>query len=167
MTLLLSLLLAGASVAPAPPVPAAETAAPAFDPFVFFNGRSRGEGRLKIAMRAGRLVDVRSEGHREDDTLVLEQRVEQEGEAPRDRTWRLRQVGPGRYAGTLSDAAGPVEGKTEGNRLHLSFRMKGGLKADQWLTLSPDGRSAHNVMKVRKLGIVVATLDETIRRTGA
>jgi len=159
MPMLSLLLLASAT-------PTAATA-PRFDPLVFFDGLSRGEGRLKVAMRAGRLVDVRSEGHREGKTLVLEQRVEEEGEPARDRTWRITEVSPGRYTGTLSDAAGPVTGETRGNRLHLSFRMKGGLKADQWLTLAPDGRSAHNIMKVRKLGITVATLDETIRRTGA
>lgn len=164
MTLLLSLLLAAAA---APPQSADAAAGARFDPLVFFDGLSRGEGRLKVALRAGKLVDVRSEGHREGDTLVLEQRVTEEGERPRNRTWRIREVAPGRYAGTLSDAEGPVSGETRGNRLHLSFAMKGGLKADQWLTLAPDGQSAHNVMKVRKLGVVVATLDETIRRTGA
>ena len=173
MILLLTLLLAGT---PQPPMalPATSRAerreqasGPRFDPLVFFEGRSRGEGRLKVVLRAARLVDVRSEGHREGATLVLEQRVAEEGERPRIRTWRIREVAPGRYAGTLSDAAGPVSGEAQGNRLHLWFRMKGGLKADQWLTLASDGQSAHNVMKVRKLGIVVATLDETIRRTGA
>lgn len=162
--IMLSAFLLAAATAPqaAPSAPA-----PRFDPLVFFDGLSRGEGRLKVAMRRAKLVDVRSEGHREGDTLVLEQRVTEGGERPRTRTWQIRQVAPGRYAGTLSDADGPVSGESKGNRLHLSFSMKGGLKADQWLTLAPDGRSAHNIMKVRKLGVVVATLDETIRRTGA
>lgn len=157
--IILSLLL----LAAAPSLPPA----PRFDALAFFEGESRGEGRLKVATRAGRLVHVRSSGHREGDTLVLDQRVNAEGAPPRERSWRIREVAPGRYAGTLSDAAGPVSGETRGDRLHLSFRMKGGLKADQWLTLAPDGQSAHNVMKVRKFGIVIATLDETIRRTGA
>ena len=166
MTKLLPLLLLAAA-APQPATAQSSTASGRFDPLAFFNGLSRGEGRLKVAMRAGRLVHVRSEGHREGKALVLEQRVEEEGERPRDRTWEIREVSPGRYAGTLSDAAGPVTGETKGNRVHFSYRMKGGLKADQWLTLAPDGQSAHNILKVRKLGIVVATLDETIRRTGA
>ena len=116
--------------------PAKSPAAPRFDPLIFFNGASQGEGRLKIAMRAGQLVHVRSNGRRQGETLVLEQRVEQEGKPPRDRTWVIRAVAPGRYAGTLSDASGPVTGEARGARLHLSFRMKGGLKADQWLTLA-------------------------------
>ena len=146
---------------------AAASPAPQLDALAFFTGLSQGEGRLKVATRAGRLVYVRSSGHREGGVLVLEQRVEEDGKPPRDRVWHLRQVAPGRYAGTLSDAAGPVTGEVRGDRLHLAYRMRGGLKADQWLTFAGDGRSAHNVLRVRKLGIVVATLDETIRRTGA
>ncbi len=42
--------------------------------------------------------------------------------------------------------------------------MKGGLRVDQWLTLLRDARIAQNRMIVRKLGIAVATLDETIRK---
>jgi hypothetical protein len=158
--MILSLLLAAA---------APQSGAPAqrFDPLLFFNGLSRGEGRLKVAMRARQLVNVRSSGERRGNTLVVEQRIEEEGKPARERTWEIREVSPGRYTGTLSDAAGPVTGETRGNRLHLSFKVKGGLKADQWLTLAPDGQSAHNILKVRKLGVVVATLDETIRRTGA
>jgi hypothetical protein len=160
--MILSLLLAAAAPQSAAPAPA-----PRFDPLLFFNGLSRGEGRLKVAMRARQLVNVRSSGERRGNTLVVEQRIEEEGKPARERTWEIREVSPGRYSGTLSDAAGPVTGETRGNRLHLSFKMKGGLKADQWLTLAPDGQSAHNILKVRKLGVVVATLDETIRRTGA
>ena len=163
--MILSLLLLAAAPQPAAPQPVA--AAPRFDPLQFFNGLSRGEGRLKVAMRARRLVNVRSSGERRGNTLVLEQRIEEDGQPARERTWEIREVSPGRYTGTLSDAAGPVTGEIRGNRLHLSFKMKVVLKADQWLTLAPDGQSAHNVMKVRKLGVVVATLDETIRRTGA
>ena len=50
----------------------------------------------------------------------------------------------------------------EGNRLHLAFTTKGGLKVQQWLTLAADGRSAHNVLVVTKLGMRVAVLVEEI-----
>jgi hypothetical protein len=73
-------------------------------------------------------------------------------------------VGPGRYTGTLSDADGPVTGLVTGNRLRLSFRMRGGMDVDQWLTLAPGGRWARNVLRVSKFGMTVATLDETIRK---
>ena len=44
--------------------------------------------------------------------------------------------------------------------------MKGGLPTEQWLTLAADGRSAHNIMVVRKFGLRIALLDEEIRRQG-
>ena len=52
----------------------------------------------------------------------------------------------------------PVAGEAIGNRLHLSFTMKGGFRTDQWLTLSADGRSATNILTARKFGVVVARL---------
>ncbi len=55
-------------------------------------------------------------------------------------------------------------GTSEGNCLQLAYRMKGGLGVDQWLYLQPGGKVELNPMKVSKLGITVAKLDETIRR---
>ena len=42
--------------------------------------------------------------------------------------------------------------------------MKSDIIADQLLDLAPDGQSTHNRMRFRKFGVVVARLDETIRR---
>jgi hypothetical protein len=116
-------------------------------------------------MSEPRRVRVASRGRTEPDgAIALEQTIWEEGKAARSRRWRLRQVAPGRYAGTLSDAAGPITGAVQGGRLHLRFAMRGGMKVDQWLTLAPDGRSARNLLRVRKLGVTVAALDETIRK---
>jgi hypothetical protein len=150
------------ALAIATPAPAAAPAR--FDPLAFFAGRTEGTGRLKIVLRRGRGVRVEGRGRVEQGTLVLDQRVAEEGKPPRTRTWRIRAVAPGRYAGTLSDAAGPVAGETSGDRLHLSFPMTGGLRAEQWLQLEPGGRAARNRLVVRKLGITVARLDERIVR---
>ena len=150
------------------PATAARAPAPRFDPLVFFEGTSEGDGQLKVLLHKRQSVRVHSRGHVEPGgTLVLVQRVEQERQPPRTRNWRIREVAPGRYAGTLSDAAGPITGETHGSRLHLAFRMKGGLAAEQWLDLAPDGRSASNVLTVRKFGVRVAVLHETIRRTSS
>lgn len=140
-------------------------AAPAFPVLHFFQGGSEGRGILRIAFQGPAAVLVRSHGSvGPDGTLTLRQEVRQ-GEKPvRRREWRIWEVSPGRYAGTLSDASGPVTGHVQGNRLHLAFRMKNGLRADQWLTLAPDGRAARNLMRVRKFGFTVAALDETIRK---
>lgn len=150
---------------PLPQQEAVNRAAPPFPVMTFFEGRTQGEGRLKILFRSAQAIRVESQSRQlADGTLLVEQRIQQQGKPLRTREWRIREVAPGHYAGALSDAAGPVSGTAEGGRLHLRFAMKGGLQADQWLTLAKDGRSAHNVMAVRKFGITVATLDETIRR---
>lgn len=144
--------------AAAPPAP--------FQPLRFFEGRTEGEGRLSIAMRAPALVQVHGRGAFDrDGTLILRQIVDRPGKPSTRRTWRLREVTPGRYSGTLSDATGPVSGEMAGQRLHLAYRMKGGLRAEQWLTSNTDG-SARNTMTIRLRGIVVARLDEHIRKYG-
>lgn len=142
-----------------------EAAAPAFPVARFFSGRTEGEGVLSVMLSGSRAIRVSSRGRSEaDGTIILDQVIHEEGKPARSRTWRLREVAPGRYVGTLSDAAGPVAGAAASNRLHLRIPMRGGMQADQWLTLAPDGRSARNVMRVRKLGITIAALDETIRK---
>jgi hypothetical protein len=35
---------------------------------------------------------------------------------------------------------------------------------EQWITLHPNGQTAHNRMIFRRFGIQVATVEETIRR---
>ncbi|WP_375403792.1 DUF3833 family protein [uncultured Sphingomonas sp.] len=155
-----------AACAPAA-APAALAAAPTpvFDPLIFFAGLTEGTAKLKIVLRAARAVRVEGSGTiRPDGALVLDQTVAQEGKPATRRRWRIHRTGPTTYAGTLSDAVGPIAGEVTGNRLHLSFTMKGGLATDQWLTLSPDGRSAANILTARKFGVTVARLDETIRK---
>jgi len=149
-------------------VPAQVTApkpSPIFSAQSFFGGRTEGEGTLKIIFSKARHVEVHGSGRlSRDGELILDQSVEQGGTPPKQREWRIRPTKDGQYVGTLSDASGPVQGDVTGNRLHLHFTMKGGLDTDQWLSLSPDGRVAENTMVVRKLGLTVATLHETIRK---
>ena len=136
-----------------------------FDPLTFFAGRTEGRGRLKVDLMPAKPVTVHGRGHVEaDGTLVLEQTVIEEGKPATTRRWIFTATGPGHYAGTLSDAAGPVAGDVVGSQLHLHFHMRGGIVADQRLDLAAGGQSAHNRMTFRKLGVVVARLDEVIRR---
>ena len=160
------LLLPLAACVHAPP-PQAAAPAPRFSAQAFFAGTTHGDGRLKVALSAAKTTIVEGHGRVEaDGTLVLDQTVTGAAAKPEQRQWRIREVAPGRYAGTLSDASGPVSGEASGNRLHLHFHMKGGLVADQWLDLSADGQVAANHMVVAKFGLPVAVLDETIRRVG-
>lgn len=146
-------------------LPPALPGAPALDPVAFFAGQTRGEGVLKIALRRPRPLVVESSGRTGGDGgIILDQAVTLAGQPTTQRQWQLRADGPGRLAGSLSDATGPVRGTAQGNRVHLRFAMKGGLRADQWLALQPGGQVVHNVMIVRKFGLPVARLDETITR---
>lgn len=158
----LALLLASCAGVPSAAI---INAAPPFVAERFFAGRLDGVGTLKIVLHAASTTHVTSAGYvSADGTLLLDQHIEQEGKPARDRHWRIQPLGNGRYGGTLTDASGPVTGEAVGNQLHLSFPMKNGMRVDQWLTLSPDGQVAQNHLIVRKLGVTVATLDETIRR---
>ncbi|MDC8755261.1 DUF3833 family protein [Erythrobacter sp. sf7] len=155
----------------------ARAEAPRFDPFVFFLGESRGTATLKKALSDPVPVTVESRGriviepHHEASwdaaptrVLVLDQTVIEGAKKPRERQWRLIEVAPGYYEGTLTDAIGPVRGRSEGNRLVLEYRMKGGFSVRQELTLSEDGQRAYNVLKVSQLGVTVAVLAEEIVR---
>ena len=68
------------------------------------------------------------------------------------------------YTGTLSDAKGPISAKVSGNELNIRYKTKDGLDVEQWLFLQPGGETAVNHMVVRKLGVTVASLEETIRK---
>ena len=139
---------------------------PTFSPTAFFTGRTVGEGSLRVLLAGTSHTHVEGTGHVEPDgTLVLEQRIERDGELFQTRTWRLRQAGDAQhYTGTLTTAEGPVTGEVNANELHLRFTADGGLDTEQWLYLQPGGRVAINRMVVRKFGLPVAELDETIRK---
>lgn len=163
--LVLAPLLICAGCAGAPRLQTNHAIAPTFDPAIFFAGMTEGQGRLRIIFRNPQNTLVEGRGHVDPDgTIVLDQTVRLGDKPTTKREWRLRRIAPGRYAGTLTDANGPVIGSVRGSRLHLAFTMKGGLKAEQWLDLQPGGKVAQNRMIVRKLGVVVARLHETITR---
>ncbi|WP_415642339.1 DUF3833 family protein [Sphingomonas antarctica] len=145
--------------------PPAAHASPVFDPFKFFLGRSHGDAQLKIITKDYKSVSVDSVGRVDGDTLVIDQHISVRGESSKDRQWRLRRDGPGKYSGTLTEATGPVTAEVEGDRLHIRYPSKDGA-VEQWLSLAPDTTYADNRLTVKKLGIVVATLEETITRRG-
>ena len=159
--LLLLLLWGCGGAAPSP----ADAAGPAFQVIRFFEGRTEGEGRLKVLFKGAKWVRVQSRGQvQPDGTLLLVQNIAEEGKGPRVREWRMREVSPGRFTGALTDATGPVAGEASGSRFHVRYTMKNGFGVEQWLTLQPDGRTVRNLLHVSKLGVKVATLEETIRK---
>jgi len=149
----------------APIAPELARPQPVFRAEQFFAGRTRGEGTLKIVLKDAEPIRVEGFGRvAPDGTLILDQTVWRGSRAPQKRQWRIRAVGPNRYNGLLSDATDRVRGDVQGNRLYLTYPMKGGVKAEQWIYLQPDGLTALNRMRITKLGVQVARLDETIRK---
>ena len=134
-------------------------------PLRFFEGRTEMLSIVKVIMKkpyrsrtlgAGRILP--------DDSLALIQQVYDEGQAPELRSWRIRQLAPGHFAGSMTEAVGPVVVDQMGGSYRFKFRMKGNLAVEQWLTPLPGGRSARTSLTVRKLGMQVATSVGTVRR---
>lgn len=136
------------------------------DPIAFFTGRSIGSGTVDPMLGSNVPIRVDSLGRRQGDTLILDQRIREGDKPPRLRRWVMRPAGTNRYTGTLTDAEGPVEFTTAGPRATIRYTMKDGLAVEQQLALQSDGRTLLNRLDVRKFGLSVATLDETIRKVG-
>ena len=135
------------------------------DPLRFFEGRTESVGTVKIAMR--KPYHSRAIGKGEilpDGTLILVQRVEDQGQLAKERRWKMRKVGPGRYTGTMSEAKGPVTVEEVKGNYRFRFRMDGSVSVEQWLIPSPDGRSAHSKVSIRKYGIPVGSSNGIIRK---
>lgn len=146
---------------PRPPT----AAAPRFDPIAFFAGSTHGTGTLHVVLSGRKATDVEGIGVVDrNGAITLRQTVSIDGGPRRSRVWHLRPTGGDRYAGTLSDARGPVVATARGDTLEIRFAMKHGLAVVQHLSLQAGGRVAINTMVVRKWGVVVARLDERIER---
>lgn len=136
----------------------------AFDPIDFFRGRTQGEGRLKILFKPATTIKVDSLGYAEKDgTLVIRQVIAEGSKPPRTRFWRLRQIAPGRFSGTLTDAASPVTIEQRGDSIRIRYKAKDHLDFDQVLT--PEGpKTVRNQMRIKRFGLIVARVDEVIRK---
>jgi hypothetical protein len=140
-------------------------AVPLADPLRFFEGRTESIGVMKLIMK--RPYKVRSIGRGKinpDGSLLLVQQVHDDGQPPKERTWRIKQVGPGKYAGSMSEAVGPVKIEQVGDGYRFRFKIKGNLTVEQWLVPDPDGNSGSSKLTIRKYGVKVASADATIRK---
>ena len=138
------------------------------DPLRFWEGRTESVSTVKVVMK--KPFKSRSLGRgeiRPDGSLLLVQRVQEEGRPARERRWHIRKVASSRYAGTMNEASGPVTIEEVGGKFRFRFKMKGGLAVEQWLTPLPGGKAATNNVKVRKLGMTVATTEGLIRKVAA
>ena len=134
------------------------------DPMRFFEGRTDSISTIKLMMRKPYRSRTLGDGRIEDGVLHLLQHVRQDGKAPYDRRWRVRQTAPGRFTAAMSEAVGPVAIDQVGQRYRFRFKMKGNVAVEQWLIPLPGGTSAKSTMTIRKLGITVGRSEGTIRK---
>jgi hypothetical protein len=137
-----------------------------FQPIDFFKGHSHGDGQLRKLFSSPVAVSVDSVGRVRNGVLVLDQTIREIGKPASKRRWTIAYAGQSHYSGSLTDAVGNVEGRVDGPRLSVRYAMRHGLHVEQQLALQPDGRTVLNRLTVYKLGIRVATLNETIRKVG-
>lgn len=135
------------------------------DAIRFFEGRTESVSTIKLMMK--KPYKSRSIGRGEikaDGSLHLVQRVEDEGKPAHDRRWHIREIEPGRFIGTMSEAKGPVTIEEIGGRYRFRFKMKGNVSVEQWVIPLPGGRTANSKVTIRKMGITVGQSEGTIRR---
>lgn len=137
---------------------------PSTDPMRFFEGRTESTSTVKLIMRKPYRSRTIGDGDIDDGILHLVQRVHEDGKAPYDRRWRVRQVAPGRFTTIMSEAIGPVSVEEIGGRYRFRFRMKGNVAIEQWLMPLPGGKSARSKMTIRKLGMTIGRSEGVIQK---
>jgi hypothetical protein len=135
-----------------------------FDPIRYFSAPTQGVGTLHKLIGGSVRIQVSSLGEGNLNRLTLTQTIREGRKPPRERAWIIRRIGEDRYAATLTDAVGPVSVTVRNGSAFINYRMKGGLVVDQQLALQPDSMIVCNRLSVRKFGIRVAHVNETIRR---
>lgn len=135
-------------------------------PLRFFEGVTESIGVMKRMMHKPYRVRSIGRGTIEPDgSLTLVQDVrDDDGQPPRRRTWRVRQIGVGKYSGSMTDASGPVTIDEIGGAYRFSFKMSGNLAVEQWLIPNRDGQSGASKLTIRMFGMKVASCDGDIRK---
>lgn len=135
------------------------------DPLEFFEGRTETQATVKVILR--KPYRTQSVGHGRiggDGALTLVQKVKDEGKPTHERRWTVRRSGAEKFTASMSEAVGPVTIDRVGPQYRFRFKMKGNLQVEQMLTPEAGGRSAKSAIKVRRMGVVVATTNGTIRK---
>ena len=158
-------LTALALIAAALPASSAIAADRMTQPLRFFEGRTEIVSIVKVVMKKPYRSRTIGRGQiLPDGSLSLVQQVNEDGQPPHQRTWRIKQIGPGKFTGTMSEAVGQVTVEEVGNQFRFKFRMKGSLSVEQWVTPQADGRTAQSKITVKKYGMRVASSDGMIKK---
>jgi hypothetical protein len=158
-------LLGGLAVVAVTLMPSAAVADSDRAPLQFFNGKTEMVSMIKVIMRkpfrsraigTGRIL--------QDGSLALAQQVFDEGEPTKQRNWKIRQIASGHYAGTMTEAVGPVVVEEVDGKYRFNYKMKGNLAVEQWMTPLAGGNAAKSIVTVRKFGMKVASSIGVIKR---
>ncbi len=134
------------------------------DPMRFFEGRTESTSIVKLIMRKPFSSRSMGDGEISSGVLNLTQQVHDEGKKPYDRHWKMRQVGPGRFSGSMTEAVGPVLAEEVDGRYRFRFKIKGNVSVEQWLMPLPGGREARSKTTIRKFGMTVGKSEGTVRK---
>ena len=145
---------------------------PVFDPVVFFTGRTHSWGVFEN--RGGdptRRFTTTATGHREGDTLVLDQEFIYEDGHRQQRRWQIRHTDACHIEATASDVVGTATGEAEGNafRWEYTVALQPGnplynVHLKQWMYLQAGGRTLLNRATITKFGVEVAQVTEFFQR---
>ena len=158
-------MLGGLSVIALTLLPSAAVADSDRAPLQFFSGKTEMISTIKVIMKkpfrsralgTGRILP--------DGSLSLAQQVFDEGEPTKQRNWKIRQIASGHYAGTMTEAVGPVEVEEVDGKYRFNYKMKGNLAVEQWMTPLAGGNAAKSIVTVRKFGMKVASSTGIIKR---
>jgi hypothetical protein len=134
-------------------------------PLQFFSGKTEMVSTIKVIMKKpfrsraignGRILS--------DGSLSLAQQVFDEGQPTKQRNWKIRQIASGHYAGTMTEAVGPVTVEEVDGKYRFKYKMKGNLAVEQWMTPLAGGNAAKSTVTVRKFGMKVASSTGIIKR---
>ena len=145
--------------------PATAADKPKLDMLAFFAGKTHADNVLKVVLKKPVPLIVDSIGGKGDrgDFVMIE--TVHEGDKPvRQRKWIMRQAGPNHFTGSLTDAVGPVDVQIDGDTATIRYVMKGGLKIEQHLKLSADGRTLVNQVVAKKVGLKFARVEGIVRK---
>lgn len=148
---------------------------PAFDPLVFFTGRTESTGVMENRQGAPvKRVRTVTQGAWHADVLHLEQELYFDNDPPTHRSWRLRRTGPHSFEGTANDMVGTARGEAHGPVFHWAFTLAtspgnplANVRMSQWMYLQPDGRTMVNHTTITKAGLFLRQVTEQFQRMPA
>jgi hypothetical protein len=132
-------------------------------PFAFFEGTTESVSTMRITLQKPYVSRAVGVGKiLPDGSIEVVQHVVEQGRREFERRWQMRQVRPGLFTGTMSEAIGPIKVERIGKAYRFRFTLKNHLSAEEWITPESDTKATTR-MTVRKFGIAVAHSEGWIR----